>query len=294
MSHQADVTATFDPAEAIRLLLGLRTPQFRHEAAIRLFQFETWILDSQPGSSSPMKAACVAAAEFLDSMANRKLASRPRSHPRAGAVSLSQLLERSDYRLLFDATLGRAIGWKQLALSTSDFNERINTLPSADTTIKMMDYMFRYRDHGGKMLRAANISHAMYYVWSDEKAISGKTIKARWGETKNSAVFLYVNNLPKFSILEVPIGGTSLGMSMLDHLTMRAKRVKDHCHYFGACAYVAEAIGGDIFEAQANLIPKEVPRIRPRTKPLSGPENDRMLRYKDEYEDMRNSMMRDY
>lgn len=282
-----------DVADVIRLLVGMRKEQFEHEAAVRLFQFQTWILNSQDMSLTAT-AGQIAATQYLENIRRPGFYSKT-NEERFSSAALTRLFENETYRALFDAVIARYGGWTNLVeVSTNTFEQQIADLRvQAATTTMMMDYLFRCQDHEefgtfGKPAPppkyVANISHAMFYVYKIKKPISGKTIRNRWRLTKQSSVFIYASKL-----LGSQFDTAFLGPGFLAKLTADAKNGKRNKQFFGVCRWIAEMGIGDVFDEQAALIPDSVAPVRPATSPLSEREMKLMDLYKAEYQMMRDA-----
>jgi hypothetical protein len=77
-------------------------------------------------------------------------------------------------------------------------------------------------------------------------------------------------------------------MGFLSSLVDRAADVARIRRFFGFVAYVIDALEAAMPGQNRIQIPSHIKRIRPRTAPLTGEEQERMLRYKEEKDDMRN------
>ena len=159
-----------DLNDTIELLVSARLARpesFPFERAVRLFQFQTWIY--YPTSSGDMvRMACpIVATKFLQMMELGVPYKSLRQHEKkVSSDLLREFLKRPDYRMLFDSVIGKYGGWTHLldTLEPSEFDERMSKrIENAETVCKMIDYRFRYLDHGGTDLAQANISHSEFY-----------------------------------------------------------------------------------------------------------------------------------
>jgi hypothetical protein len=165
-------------------------------------------------------------------------------------------------------------------LRPSEFDERLrNRKEKTETVCAMIDYRFRYLDHGGSDRKQANISHSEFFQLKEPNSpLTWKTIRTRWQANKESAALLYVSE--HFDFAPIP----TQRMAFLSQLVARAGDVARIRRFFGFAAYVM-----DTLEPGQNKIriPSDLKRIRPRTAPLTEEEQNRMLSYKVEKEQMR-------
>jgi hypothetical protein len=261
-----------------------RQAAFPFEREIRLCQFQTWIYF--PRDSKMLKiAGRLAATKMLERIEKDYLASRGKR--RITAHRLEDLLENSDdYRALYDAVIGRHGSWTRLlrTIPPREFDNEIRKRrKTVETVCEMIDYRFRYLEHGGLNKQEANISHSEVYVYASRKKLSGKTIRSRWSDNKDSAVFLYVSEKPDFRFYPPGIGRRAF----LDTLSKEVADLPKIRRFFGACAYVAERIDGPNSKTTTIRIPACIERVRPNTTPLSEDERLRLIDYKTKYQNMR-------
>lgn len=133
---------------------------FEHE--LLLYCFQTWIYFAEPESAT-RTAMTLAAAVFLQELGKKYLeAKRPLT------VTLEKCLADEGYRSLYDAALRTEGGWTALMKepSLADFDKKLRDRKvKADAVCDIIDYRFRYLEHGGKRKQDANISHGQYYRW---------------------------------------------------------------------------------------------------------------------------------
>jgi hypothetical protein len=261
-----------------------RQPAFPFEREIRLYQFQTWIYF--PRDSMLKIAGRLAATKMLERIEKNYLASRAKR--RINARRLAYLLENSDaYHALYDAVIARYGGWTKLlrTIPSRELDSAIRKRQkTAQTVCEMIDYRFRYLEHGGLNKQEANISHSEVYVYASRK-LSGKTIRSRWSDNKDSAVFLYVSEKLDFRFYPPGIGKRAF----LDTLSKEVADLQKIRRFFGTCAYVAERIDGPNSEATTIHIPACIERLPPNTTPLSEDERLRLSDYKTKYQEMRSS-----
>ena len=269
----------------------LRDPEgsrlrFPHEREIRTYQLQTWIY--RPETAIVNLAGAICGAKYLG-LFERKLTSQLLRKEKQNSVELKHFLSDRNYKELYDATVGEYGGWPKLVgdLQTIDFlHEVLGGRKVAETVCKMIDYRFRYLDHGGNNRQLANISHSEFYRWKMKPQLSGKIIRERWSRNRESAVYLYVSE------------GLHLRLSPNYHrmgyfFRKLSTDAADYSHirrFFGVCAYVSQVLQGeDELSEDDSAIPGNVPRQQPKTAPLSEEELKLMSSYKDEWQKMRSS-----
>ena len=139
---------------------------------------------------------------FLEKMGPLHLFSRKTNEQLFCAAKLAGLLENEPYQLLFDSVIARYGGWTALVRTPSlaRFDKHISALrKEAHTTAKLIEYQFRYMEHGGADEKMANISHAMFFLYKGQPPIYGKTLRNRWRKHKKSSVFVYASELLGFN-----------------------------------------------------------------------------------------------
>jgi len=206
------------------------------------------------------------------------------------------LTTHTGYADLFDVLFG--IGRHKTGIGMIGSFTRLNLLPTYDefskviighletvgTISELMDYRFRYLDHGGVDKRLSNISHAWVYFWKGDIGrgkISPSTIQARWKAHKDSSIFVYVSEKHMQKDYEF----SPLLLYNADFAEAVLKEIDDQerlLTYLGKCAYVAEMLGAaDGKETTAALFPPavELPRVRPTTEPLSADDLERFSNY---------------
>jgi hypothetical protein len=269
-----------DINETIELLTAdpqRRPPTFPFEREIRLFQFKVWIYF--PTSPEMVRmAGRIVASWYLMHMESGVLPydglwdipEEPRS-----AAEYEKLFKKPDYRALFDAVIGEYGGWARLVetLAPSEFDESCRRrIEASETVRKMIDYRFRYLDHGGSDRQKANISHSEFFRWTDKKPpLSWRTIRQRWQAARQSAAFLYASENFDFTPREIR------QMAFLRSLSGDAQNMTRIRKFFGYAAYISEKLSGS---SDVTIdIPSRVRRRRPPTKPLTDEEKERMQKY---------------
>jgi hypothetical protein len=267
---------------------------FPFQREISLFQFQTWIYFPRPLHSEMVNASSIlAAARFLEL---RRKTIIPMNR-RADLSGFKKLLDDDEYGRLFEAILCRKGGWIDL-LSVprpAEFDDAVQRrVKTSSTVCDMIDYKFRYLDHGGADKRQAMTNRAEFYVWKKD-GVSWRTVRDRWGESKYAAVFLYVSEKLGLQFSPTPISVASDKFTQT--LCRQAHGVESIRTFFATCAYVSEKISHyakheseDDDDDPFPAIPLSVKRIRPQTLPLSPHDLDLMSRFEEEKVDMRNDM----
>jgi len=261
----------FDAESAIEFLLTRPVSSkelLLYEREIRLSQFQTWIYFPDSAMDMVRLAGSLAAAKCLCRRERKLLESfKERTH---ASIEVKRLLRDPIYRALFDMAVEDLGTWTDLLLYVYEYNfqNSLNDrIKDAETVCRMIDYRFRYLDHGGSDRRQADISHSEYYCWKTKPVVSWKTIRKRWSKNKVSAVFLYVNEKlgfrlsPNFDGVGFFSRDISKDAMALDHMRQ----------FFGTCAYVSEKLYDDeAIEDRHKIvrIPKNIARVRPETNPL--------------------------
>jgi hypothetical protein len=261
----------FDAEPAIEFLLTRPVGSkelLLYEREIRLTQFQTWIYFPDPAMDMVRLAGSLAAAKCLCRRERKLLESfKERSN---ASVEVKRLLRDPIYRALFDIAVEDLGTWTDLVLYVYgvDFQHLLNDrIKDAETVCRMIDYRFRYLDHGGQDRRQADISHSEYYCWKTKPVVSWKTIRQRWSKNRMSAVFLYVNEK-----LGLRLSPNFDGVGFFSReISMDATALYHMRRFFGTCAYVSEKLRDDeAIDGSRKIvrIPKNVARVRPQTDPL--------------------------
>jgi hypothetical protein len=192
---------------------------------------------------------------------------------------LIALLKIDEYRDLFDAAFSTHDGWMKLinTITPSVYDKTINDdLKDVQVAADLMDFRFRYLDHGGTNKKLVNLNHAFVYCYKNrakKRGWSGRSIRKKWASYKRQAVFLYVSENFGFNFKPTRLD-TKNFVSELKKQTNDVTLLAD---FFGTCAYVsnyfpfptvANEFGTDTtlvdcFPPHAELNP-----VRPKTAPL--------------------------
>jgi hypothetical protein len=266
-----------------------RAAAFPFEREIRLYQFKVWIYRPKPLDMVNMVGQIIATLylrHIQAGMPKNLLRSIPNQDPLT-TRDYVRLFNNPRYRKLFDAVVGEYGGWENLVYVSSPeaFDDELSRrMETTETVCKMIDYRFRYLDHGGPDPQKANISHSEFYRWSDkQQPLSWKTIRSRWQANRESAPFLYASE--NYDFAPPPFGR----MGFLYSLSAAADERQRIQKFFGFAAYIIDKL--DPKGQSTIVIPSHIKRRRPPTKPLTDEELQRMSKYEDrsEREKMRRS-----
>jgi hypothetical protein len=282
----------FDPTEAVELLVSsapARSQQtFPYERQIRLCQFQTWIYFPEEPLDMVRMAGSLAAVKYLN-IRERELL--PTFAERAASTTeLQRFLRDPIYKKLFDETFADYGTWTDFVLMLEerfDFERELSErIKRAETVCKMIDYRFRYLDHGGTDRHQANISHSEFFRWKSGPDLSWKKIRERWSRNRRNAVFLYVSEG-----LGLRLSPSFEGVGFFASDISKDAESRNHiCRFFGTCAYISEILRGEEGGVDDVGIPTTVKRVRPQTDPLSESERQKMESYtKAESDRMRRS-----
>ncbi len=271
----------FDPQSAIVMLAekNRRNSRFTNDRAVTLFQLQAWIISNDP--ELRRNAARLLGLCLLENIEMGII-------KESGTLYLPgarTLFDNNEYRAVYKNVIGRYGGLTRLMNSPSRIEfDRLarKEAPGIETTCRLIDYRFRYLDHGGNKKSMANISHSQYFVLNTRPAMSWKTLSKRWSAHRKTAVFLYV--LYRFApeLVLLPFAEKAF-LRKLQSQSQDCGLLRD---YFGRVKYVAEMLGEHQYDRQ-NIIPSSLRALRPPTTPLSAGELSRMASYNDEYMNMR-------
>lgn len=272
----------YDINHAVETLLGdWGEPEMPFEHELFLYRFQTWIYFPKPASITHT-AITLAAAVFLEELGRKyQKAKRPLT------MTLERCIADHGYRSLYDTALRTEGGWTALLRepSIADFDKQLRDRKvDADVVCDIIDYRFRYLEHGGKRKQDANISHGQFYRWKKHRK-SGRTIRSRWSNNKESAIFLYVNERLDQFMVPPEINGDGF----IKSISAQAADQDRTAEYFGICKYVAKTLSGSDPNEQMVQIPSSAEPRRPNTTPLSQTEMKWMEDYASESDKMRTS-----
>jgi hypothetical protein len=160
----------------------------------------------------------------------------------------------------------------------------------AQIVADLVDYRLRYAQHrptNGHI----NISHVVFLKWWPTHHIKGRrgvTVKGkskstkilfeRWHEFQPSSIFIYLNERQGYS--QIP-GFGDLNFELLKPLIDAANDADELRRFFGAYAYIAEAIRAAGGEKPQFFIPATVPRVEIPTAPFTLTELQTLANYRD-------------
>jgi hypothetical protein len=268
-----------------------RSDGFPFERELLFYQFQTWIyipgecedLNSEKSYNLVDDAGIVAAAKFLERLGQKYLGATGLA--RNSSVQLVKCLNDPDYRSLYNTVLKRHGGWTALLYTPSarDIDDRLaERRKRSETVCEIIDYRFRCLDHGSADKRQANLSHGLYFRYTDSKQkLSGKTIRNRWSANRDSAIFLYVSERLGPCLFPPALGSKNF----VDEITKRAVNRSEIKLFLSRCAYVGDVLN----DAATRKRLAGIEPIRPTTNPLSQEELGRMSDYKDGIKVMRDN-----
>src|SRR5262249_44079310 len=166
---------------------------FPYEREIRLYQLRTWVFCPDPTIVELAAALC--GAKYLKLLERKMTPGMLRHCKEQSSDDLARYLKDAKYGQLYDSTVGEYGGWSKLVEKQQriDFAKELAVRDEvAETVCQMIDYRFRYLEHGGTDRQEANITHGEFFRWKGEPKISWRTIRDRWSKSKPSAVCLYV------------------------------------------------------------------------------------------------------
>jgi hypothetical protein len=267
--------------DIIRLLLRLREEQFPFEREVKLFELQTWAhlpqvaIEKEEPPVRVRDARALVAARLLRHIESgqRKAFSSELGTARYSA----SLLKMHEYQALFDAVIAPRGGFLTLleTITPSDFDVLMKSYVEQITVVAdLMDYRFRYLDHGGKDKNLSNLSHAYVYRFNDKargRTLSGKTIRVRWQEFKKQAIFIYVSQKSSLYFFPKRLNDPNFTQGIID----QANDLRSLKEYFGKCAYVSERVPSNVDEWLAPDTlndcfpePAALPRVRLETEAL--------------------------
>ena len=301
---------------AVELLVGERNELFKHERAIRLFQFHVWSLTSSEfpaGTAYVGRAGQMAAIKFIDYLEEEDFCESEESAARrfsaAGERVVIDLADKPQqrmariltmrhtnniYRQIYDHML--AIPGGLLALlgtpSLSKFDcDMVKRQADAKAVVGVVDYRLRYIQHRPGEKRGAGLKHAFHFMWAATRDIPGKrgktvegkspsarTLGAKWRQYERSAIFIYLNERHGFSQYPIPIDD----YEFVPNLLKQSEEIAEMRRYFGAYAYIAES-----FEAAGGAqpfvkVPDTVTRVPVSTARFSDGELRIMAAYNED------------
>lgn len=279
MSRPSQRTRTeenYDLNTAVETLVGEwgeASYPFEHE--ICLYRFQVWVYCSRPRIVSA--AAVLAASLFLERLGKKYSDNR-------GTLNSARLVKcfaDEDYSSVYNNIISTEGGWTSLLRIPRiyAFDKMIDARRQrSDVVCDIMDYRFRYLDHGGERKQDANITHGQFYCLKKRADKMARTIRKRWSDYKESAVFLYVSER-----LDPFMRPTRVAGNDFIQLIMEQAKNKDRIRrYFGICRYISEKLKETDANEPTVDIPDSVELIRPETRALSDGDRKLMANYSSE------------
>ena len=291
----------------VELLIGEREEQFELERAIRLMEFRTWIYS--PDTNMPNIAGLMAAVLLLENVEDdiffeeSELAQR-RSDPDAWPLidlsdkpnatlgRVAALRSNETYRALHDFIFASRGSLETLLYCPSppQFDANLESRrDKAKMAANLIDYRLRHAQHGSAYPGHRTTRHAVFFNWWPTYDIPGRkgaTIQSkspstktlfRWArEFENTALFVYLNETCGFS--EIPKFEDDVG-DFSRPLRADATDVDRLRRFFGAYAYIAEAIEAKDGKKPVVTLPSTLPRVEIQTVPFSQTELQTIVDY---------------
>lgn len=262
----------------IELSLNLTEQKYPFEYVISLYELQIWSVFSDQGGRWPNLARLLVTALLLerDALEVEETDGGGEHDPRPGDMyslrRMTALLKEPTYRALVDGPLAASGGFSALisAPSPEEFDKEVEKRrKTAETVFEIVDYRFRYFDHGNTDKKMGNLSHAYVFRFNQREGsrrISGSTIRERWRQQRAGAIFLYVSKLTGFDFFPRPLGSNNF----LSEITRTAEDKRKLRKFFGQCAYVLEQFKNDELGSLIECFPDErvLPRLRPATEAL--------------------------
>ena len=164
----------------------------------------------------------------------------------------------------------------------ADFDlEMAKRRADAEAAVDVIDYRLRYIQHGPGDKRGSSPKHAFHLMWAATKDIPGKrgkivegkspsvrTLTRKWHQYERSAIFIYLNDRQEFSQVPLPINDFEFAPKLLKQ-SQNAEQLR---RYFGAYAYIAEAVERAGGERPFVKVPDTVTRVPVSTARFSDAE----------------------
>ncbi len=294
--------------DMVQLLTDQRPEQFPYERAIRLFQFQVWML--YPDQKFTALAGLTAATKVLDYIADKgfgeeqELKQRSTYSWRAPFINLSDRPAQTldivsshrkirGYEAVYDTFIADLGGLPALlnALPPSGLDKEIrNRIESCSVVSDLMHYRLRYALTMGPSGKASTHRHAKFFVWwptrqmtgrrgvrIPEKAPSPKTMDKWWKEWERTAVFLFLNDRCDFKLFPAAADDELF----VEKLLTAANDIDKLKRFFGAYAFVREAIfPGQVSQLQMT-VPESIGRIPLQVEPFTPDELEIIAAYKE-------------
>ena len=295
--------------DAVELLVGERREWFKHERAIRLFQFHVWTLTSThlPAATAGefSLAGQMAAIKFLDYLEEEEYvesedsASRKFSTPfmERPLINLADKPEQTTKRILImreHSTIYREIYDRMLAVpggllallgtpSPSRFDRIIEKQrENAEAAVGVINYLLRYIQHGDLRVKGgATSARAFHFMWAPTKDIPGRRGTILEGKSPSArtlaAKWRQFERSAIFIYLNERHGFSQSPIPIDDDefvpiLLKQSEQIEELRHYFGAYAYIAESLEAAGGEPPFVTVPDTIDRVPVSTAPFSDAE----------------------
>jgi hypothetical protein len=296
---RADV-ARFDLSNVVRLLTGERDEYFEYERAIRLFQFQLWMLSL--GNSWSKLAVLTAATKLLDRILDDDFvdeeSARQQRTSNSGISLTDRPIERLDssraripaFEKLFEATVNKLGGMPALldALPPAQLDTLIwNQIQSYEIVSDLLSYRVRYVLTMSSDV-ASTVKHAKHFVWyptretrpGQGRSLPGvppsfKTMEKKWKDCENTGVFLFLNSRCGFKLYPTSVDDDFFA----ENLLRSAETVDELRRFFGAYAYLREALEPEKRAMIELTVPRSVPRVAISVDPFTSEELNRIQAY---------------
>jgi hypothetical protein len=316
--HKQRGVPIFAVENIVSLLTLQRKEAFESERAIRIFQFQTWILFPDDADFTEC-AGLIAAAKVLDRLDEdifvadedaRIRGEDPRTmvdlsnRPPQKIMRLQRLQrEQPSFRKIYDQFIGASGGLLGLVNSptTEQFDRLVaNQIARMNIISDLIDYRLRYVEHQlhhrQQNAAKANHNHAMFFCWwpthaiegergktPDGKSVTPRTIREWWKKMEMSAIFIYLINKHGFNQLPPQ----SSGNGFVDRLQRASKARAELLRFFGAYAYIVDTFSRarttDLLYVK---IADSIPRVAVSTAPFTKGELATIDAYDDNYLEM--------
>lgn len=172
--------------------------------AIRLFEFQTWLLyprSTRSNKSIQKDARVLAAIKLLEHLEHKIRAATGEQF-----LSLKTLAANPDYAEIFDTVITKSGGWRQIrhTWSASEFDEQIKIqLAETKTVAKFIDFSYRFGRLKDDDKRSGGITMARFVMNTAPSygvKLGRSSLKSRWNEYSLSAGFLYLLHIQKFEL----------------------------------------------------------------------------------------------
>jgi hypothetical protein len=262
--------------QAIELLVSATEAEHAYQRPIELFAFYAWMLF--PRSKRMRQDGRLLASVKLLRRLERKFGKNILK--KGSASALLKFLRKDAFQSLYDQEISPRGGWTRLATTTMTYasfdNEVGKKLADLEIVADLLDFRFRYLDHGGAM-KNGNIIHGHVFRWWQGRTasmprISRDSIQKRWKDNKISAIFAYTAQKlgPQFGIS--PLAGNRFTATLI----AEANNTEKLKRYFGMCRYVAHTLND---QGVIRCFPSEevLPPVRPETLPIEPQTLDEFL-----------------